>query len=171
MSRDRSYKWSWHPDRPWDGHDFPLPPDGQLSTGEAAIALGVVDASSVRALIDAGALPAFRDGRRWRIRVEDVENVRDVLVRYGAFCMEPPPDHQCDVAVIPTTERVREHSKQLGRKPGRFGVTRCSRNVKKVVSRSREGEQMTLTYEDGTTRTGTYIGYGTTLLGATEPTP
>lgn len=99
MGKDRSYKWSWHPDRPFDGQRFVLPPDGQLSTLECAAALGLASDADVRTLIKAGALPAYREGSRWRVRPKDIANLRERPQRLRLYCQDPPAGHSCDITV------------------------------------------------------------------------
>lgn len=85
MAADRSYKWGWHPDRPFDGvsrlraGDDVDAPDTSLSTRQFAEAVGLADAASVRTLIEAGRLPGWRRGRAWRIDADLVEPVRSVI--------------------------------------------------------------------------------------------
>jgi excisionase family DNA binding protein len=102
MARSRSYRYRWHPDRPHDSEKFPVPPDGQLSTAEAATLLGLSDGGDVRRLITAGELPAFRDGRQWRLRYEDVLRLQQKLrTKHRDFwCPWPTPEgHDCKVSV------------------------------------------------------------------------
>lgn len=99
MASTRSHRYGWHPDRPWDSHRFSLGDDGAISTTEVALALGLADGSSVRALIDSGWLAASRDGRRWRVWPASLEPVRKRLIEKQLFCTDPAPDHRCRVVL------------------------------------------------------------------------
>lgn len=120
MPATRSYAYGWHPDRPHDSEHPPLPPDGQLSTAEAAGALGLYDAADVRLLIKAKRLPAFRDGGRWRLRNEDVAKLQGRLREKfrHLWCPWPvPEDHVCMVRVslTPTMTYTTNRSPQYVR--------------------------------------------------------
>jgi excisionase family DNA binding protein len=148
MSRTRAYAFGWHPDRPYDSERFPIAPDGQLSTTEAALMLGLSESSDVRQLVKAGRLPAFRDGNKLRLRYEDVARLQQTLATKHKHLWCPWPvteGHICDVKVSIT--KLKTYASERSPRYIRVGGGRSSYQYKLILRPGDDPDQYLVSFQ------------------------